>query len=115
MDLGLSFGTVRGFHQIPYFPIGKMHANYQCPSLLLCPITFVFPRNSFGCLLAQLQDQVCKSQDHCPKPGQAASILWLNGSRETGWGNTACPAQRDEQALLSISRSTHVFLEDTHK
>lgn len=85
MHLGLfSFDGVRFFIQFLLSPLGKWP---QVPRIYLCcssiSATFGFPSSSTECLHAQSQIQVLKSQDHCAKPGQVATILQLKGSKET--------------------------------
>lgn len=110
-----SFCTVRAFQPIPYFSIGKTRVPSVHLPCSIASVTFGFPSDSSGCLHAPLQAQVFKSQDHCPKPGQEATVLWLNGSRETACGDTASPAQRAEKPLLTVSHNTHALLEGTHE
>ena len=110
--MGLSLLVHSGFFiQFLISPLGKRK---QVPSVHLscsaASVTFGFPSDSSGCLHTQLQDEVFKSQDHCPKPGQVATVLWLNESRKTAWGDAASPAQRAEKPLLTISHSTHKCL-----
>lgn len=77
--------------------------------------TFGLPSTSTECLDAQLQTEVLKSQHHCAKPVQAATILQLKGSKEAVSGAAASPAQIAEKTLLTFSHSTRALVKGTHK